>query len=164
MPDLMRRYFCGCMIGAILSLLWSGGLSVCCIWNRWLAGEQLRFSRLLLYTLRFPLFFELCRYGRSGRRLIVPALFAYGASLSYTVGCLIQHRGAWGLPMALQMLLSRLVLLPVLFLLSIQCSIRADVRRLNFRRLIVLALFCTLISWLDYILTPLILTSLLWMQ
>ena len=164
MPEFLRRYFLGCTIGAVLSMMWSGGLSFCCIWDRWLEGEQLRFFRLILYTLRYPLFIECSRYSRFGRRLIVPALIAYGVSLSYTISCLILRNGAWGLLMALQMLLSRFVLLPVLFALSIRCRARSGSERPNFWRLTVLILFCTLVAAADRILTPLILTFLLWMQ
>lgn len=137
------------------------------LWLLWLRGERTTYWRIILHTIRLPCLLLFCRFARTGRRLTVLGLLFCGAAFSYTTARLILRYGYLGVFLAMQMLLYRLLFLPVLFYFALECHAQMRPQRLTLgalRDLLWLIPCCVLSAAAEAVFSPLVLSFLLWLQ
>ena len=158
----------GCVLGSLAGLAWPAGLLRSRSWTLRLMGETVPYGRLLLQTLRIPVFLCLCASAGRHRSLAWPALCLQGLILAYAASCLLQAQGAVGLLMAVAGLFcSGFLPLPLLFYLALRCcSLRRPLPMDGsvLRLLIGILLFCAICAALDHWISPFCFSFLLWIS
>lgn len=166
-PVLLIPFFVGSVAGSILGLFLDFQIPLRSAWFRWLAGESVHYSSLLIAAIRFPLGYWLCQISRFGRRISAFLLCAQGALMSHAAAELLVQYGISGIVLAAQMLWVQILFLPFSFFAVFRCYAQRRPAQIDgawIRGLVLLLLSCLCCTAVDYFITPVVLSVLVLVQ